>query len=97
MKNHLQEAIETFMKKHDLKINERFMLFENNTWDDTYYGTYEIQNVEPIENYRHNKHKDKELELICCSFPTLLDMNYEPKRILTEMLEGEYEVRILRS
>lgn len=97
MKKHLQEAMKAFMQKHNLKINERFMLFENNTWDDTYYGTYEIQNVEPIKNYRHNEHKNKKLELICRSFPTLLDMNYEPKRILTEMLEGEYEVRVLRS
>lgn len=97
MKNHLQEAMKAFMKEHDLKINEKFMLFENNTQDDTYYGTYEIQNAEPIENYRHDAHKEKELELICRSFPTLLDMDYEPEKILTEMLEGEYEVRVLKN
>ena len=86
MKNYLDNAIKDFMEDHDLQPNEQFMLFENNTNDDTYYGTYEIQLTDPAKNY----------ELVNISLPSLIDdENYNYRIILNEILSGEYEVRKL--
>ena len=92
MKNYMQETIRKFMEDNKVVMGQRFMLFMNNTDDDTYYGTWRF--IKALGG------RDR-AELDCISFPSLLIDQYvnddDIRRSVTEgLLEGEYEIRLLK-
>lgn len=92
MKNYMQETIRRFMEDNKVVMGQRFMLFKNNTDDDTYYGTWRFIKALAGRN---------RAELDCISFPSLLIDLYvnddDIRRSVTEgLLEGEYEIRLLK-